>query len=194
MWAACSHELYKKWPNFYEKIMKRKCPDQGTLFAYLDRELDQTFSQKIEKHVEVCPFCHENLQNLKSDKEFVFAQVSILNPPLTAVPQWSKTTLLRPRPAQVSTLELILSILKNNLKPALAIMGMLLVTFFIKEKITTKSEDGRSHGERYAMDTLTVRHTPHDSSLYAQWLKTVDDTTLIKLLLKSKGDATIVHL
>jgi hypothetical protein len=68
------------------------------------------------------------------------------------------------------------------------------VAFIIKESITSKTDFNRYAGEQYAMDSLSVRHTPHDSSVYAQWLKSVDDTTIIKLMLKSKGDATVVHL
>lgn len=173
--------------------MKRKCPDLGALLGFLDRELDNNRRQQIEEHAEACSLCQERLQALKADRELVQAGLALLAPVQTAVPPWPGRS-RRFRPAAVTPLEQLWVIVKNNLRPALAILGMLLVAFIIKEKIATKTDAGRFGSGPYAMDSLSVRHIPHDSSVYAQWLKSVDDTTLIKLMLKSKADATVVHL
>ena len=173
--------------------MKRQCPDLGLLFSFLDHELADSRFRQIEAHVAGCHDCQERLQSLKSDRELGQAGLALLAPDQTAVPPWPVRS-HRLRPAALTPLEQLLAIVKNNLRPALAILGMLLVAFIIREKITTKPDAGRFGSGPYAMDSLSVRHTPHDSSVYAQWLKSVDDTTLIKLMLKSKGDATVVHL
>lgn len=173
--------------------MKRKCPDQGALLAYLDHALDKYSRQRIEEHVASCHICQEQVRTLKSDKELVFAKMAVLAPGQSAVPPWPARSRSF-RAAPMSPVEQLLAILKSNLKPALAVIGMMLVAFIIKENIATKTEFNRYGKEQNAMDSLSVRHTPHDSSVYAQWLKSVDDTTIIKLMLKSKGDATVVRL
>jgi len=173
--------------------MKRKCPDQGTLLGFLDHELDKTSQQQIKEHVAACRLCQERLRTLQCDKELVYAKLAVLAPAQTAVPPLPDRS-RQLRTAPLSPVKQLLAILKTNLKLALAILGMLLVAVLIREKITMKTDSNRYGSEPYILDSLSVRYMPHDSSRYAQWLKSVDDTTLIKLMLKSKGDATVVHL
>ncbi|NLW92721.1 MAG: hypothetical protein GXY34_14130 [Syntrophomonadaceae bacterium] len=55
-----------------------KCPDEGTLLGYLDRELPADQHKKIRQHLDYCPTCSSTLRELEDVRDFASAKLGHL--------------------------------------------------------------------------------------------------------------------
>lgn len=53
-----------------------KCPDSGTIQAYIDGELDIKIKKDVENHILSCNKCTEFYNSLKSNDDFVFEKIT----------------------------------------------------------------------------------------------------------------------
>lgn len=53
-----------------------KCPDMGTLQAYIDGEMDIISKKDIEGHLSSCPKCRDAYNELKNNDDFAFSKIN----------------------------------------------------------------------------------------------------------------------
>jgi anti-sigma factor RsiW len=53
-----------------------KCPDSGTIQAYIDGELDIKNKKEVENHIINCNDCTHLYKSLKSNDDFVFEKMT----------------------------------------------------------------------------------------------------------------------
>jgi hypothetical protein len=61
-----------------------RCPDEGTLYAYLDQELASEAGQALAAHVRSCPSCREALVSLEQSRRATRAPLASLEAPPAA--------------------------------------------------------------------------------------------------------------
>lgn len=73
------------------------CPNEGTLRAYLDTELNPTEITELKEHLQRCPGCEARLQGLSSTAERVTSQLASLSAPASALEASPQIALARLR-------------------------------------------------------------------------------------------------
>lgn len=53
-----------------------KCPEMGTMQAYIDGELDIGARKDIEIHINTCEVCRHTFDELKGNDDFVFEKLT----------------------------------------------------------------------------------------------------------------------
>ncbi len=168
--------------------MRSPCPHDDILYDYLDHDQLKKISPEIREHVQGCARCREKLEQLLNERGFVFEKISALNPAFSPVPPPFK------RHDRYSVQQNGISwLFKTKFKPAWAVVILLLVVFLFKPSLLRRTETmNYSEGPRL-VDSLSIHASPRDSVKCQRWFAPMQDTTLIKTLLSSKRDATIVY-